>query len=625
MDEQELKNKRAELIARIPYLPKMPDPNYQKVEDQMNTLVWEELDDPMTEAPGVSTKTASGVYGIFATHAGNDVGYEQLKMHEMGHCVLQHFKDDFYKNEQAARQIRSKWSKFKEHIEMEGNDEDDISADFIHMLRNVTQDLEINGKWWPDNQFEEVRERISDAALTRFINYANETQVESIGKWMDENPDDIHKFSRGLHPSDFGFPCGLTWMGYLHLILTQPNEFMENLNNQVDEMQRQQAAQQQQGDGQQGQDGQSQSGGNQQSSSSQGNNSQKQQNNDGELQQDQTSIFNHKPQEGGNQQGQDGQNGNSQSGQDGNGKDQKDEGESNKGGKSKVKDDSKGKPEQGNGNSGNGNKMKASIVKANAMNGDKGNEIAQAIAQAREDRGEGPNGQTAAMSGSSAEDDADDWSVPGDGTSSSLVDATPTMRLDRKVVKFIEKHCIGKVVQRDRQDPLYNYNRGKTSGGVMRTRITTVEEYRPGNLIAVVDVSGSVNIELVKAFLSEILKYKSKFGTKSRIILWDTALVDDLQLKKSELDKICCGGGTSIARGIAYAKQKYLKSEQDKLCIISDFEDWLSDWLKELSDVKGDAFGICWGKMDGKEHMKTFARNRKEQAAAQKFDVINVQ
>lgn len=622
MDEQELKNKRAELIARIPYLPKLSDPNYQKVEDQMNTLVWEEIDDPMTEAPGVSTKTVSGVYGIFATHAGNDVGYEQLKMHEMGHCVLQHFKDDFYKNEQAARQIRSKWSKFKEHIEMEGNDEDDISADFIHMLRNVTQDLEINGKWWP-NQFEEVRERISDAALTRFINYANETQVESIGKWMDENPDDIHKFSRGLHPSDFGFPCGLTWMGYLHLILTQPNEFMENLNNQVDEMQRQQAAQQQQqGDGQ-GQSGQSQSGGNQQSGSSQGNNSQEQQNNDGGLQQDQTSIFNHKPQEGENQQGQDGQNGNSnQSGQGGNGKDQKDEGESSKGGKSKVKDDSKGKPEQG---SGNGNKMKASIVKANAMNGDKGNEIAQAIAQAREDRGEGPKGQTAAMSGSSAEDDADDWSVPGDGTSSSLVDATPTMILDRKVVKFIEKHCIGKVVQRDRQDPLYNYNRGKTSGGVMRTRITTVEEYRPGNLIAIVDVSGSVNIELVKAFLNEMLKYKSKFGTKSRIILWDTELVDDLQLKKSELDKICCGGGTSIARGIAYAKQKYLKSEQDKLCIISDFEDWLSDWLKELSDVKGDAFGICWGKMDGKEHMKSFASNRKEQAAAQKFDVINVQ
>ena len=650
MEELELQQKKEELIARIPLLEPIHSPNYEDVMDQMNTLVWEEMEDPMTMAPGASCKTASGVYNIFATDAANGLAKEQLMMHEAGHCVLQHFKDNWYKDMQASRQIKSKWPKFREHIEMEGNEEDEISESFIHMIRNITQDLEVNGKYWPDpKDFEDVRERISDASLVRFINYANEEQLESIEKWMDEKPDEIHQFGRGVYPADFGFPNGLTWMGYLHLILTQPNEFMEKLNEQVDEMQRQQAQQQQQqgqNDQQQqgGQSGQSQgqgssqggsqAGGGQQGGNSQGsqqgNNSQQQ--NDG-LNEDQTSIFDHKSKDGNN--GQDGHNGNQQGqdGQNGNGKDQngnskngdKEQDEAGKGGKSKVKGDGKGKPQQGNGNDGNGNKMKASVIKANAQNGDKGNEIAQATAQAAEDRRNAENGQQGAVAASgSGGDDADDWSAPGDGESANLVDATPTMRLDRSVLKFIEKNCIGKTVQRDRQDPLYNYNRGKTSGGVMRTRITTVEEYRPGNLVALIDVSGSVDIELVKALLSEILKYKSKFGTKSRIILWDTRLVDDLPLKRSNLEAICCGGGTSIARGIRYAKEKYLKSEQDKLCVISDFEDCLGDWAEELAEVKGETFAVCWGGFDGGKALINAASTKREEIAAQKMKVINV-
>ena len=625
MEELELQNKKAELIARIPLLEPIHSPNYEEVVEQMNTLVWEEMEDPMTSAPACSCKTASGIYNIFATDAADGLAKEQLLMHEFGHCVLQHFKDNWYKDQQAARQIKAKWPKFREHIEMEGNEEDDISESFIHMIRNVTQDLEINGKYWPDaDNFEEVRQRISDASLVRFINTANEKQIESIGKWMDEKPEEIHQFSRGLYPADFGFPNGLTWMGYLHLILTQPNEFMENLNNQVDEMQRQQAAQeQQQGSEQQGQ-GQGQSGqsgqgaGQSQAGNQQGQSSGGEQ--DGEGQDEQTSVFN-KPNKDG-----EGQNGN-QDGQNGNGQDQNNNGQNSdkndqgKGGKSKLKNN--GKSDTGDKDKqGNGNKVKASIIKANAENGDKGNKVAQAAAQAREDANNEQN--NVATAGSSSSDDADDWSSPGDGQSTNLVDATPTMRLDKSVLRFIEKNCIGKTVQRDRQDPLYNYNRGKTSGGVMRTRITTVEEYRPGNLVALIDVSGSVDIELVKALLSEVLKYKSKFGTKSRIILWDTSLVDDLPLKRSNLEAICCGGGTRIAGGIRYAKEKYLKSEQDKLCVISDFEDNLGAWAEELADIKGDTFAVCWGGYNGAEALVSSASTKKEEIAAQKMKVINV-
>lgn len=650
MEELELQSKRQELIDRIPLLDPIHSPNYDEVMEQMNTLVWEEMEDPMTSAPGASCKTASGIYHIFATDAANGLAKEQLMMHEAGHCVLQHFKDNWYKNEQAARQIKSKWPKFREHIDVEGNEEDELSDSFIHMIRNITQDLEINGKYWPDeNDWEEVRQRISDASLVRFIEHANENQLTSIEKWMDEKPEEIHQFAKGVYPADFGFPNGLTWMGYLHLILTQPNEFMENLNKQVDEMQRQQAEQQQGQQGQSGQSGQGGQGGQSGQSGQSGQGSQDDGQGEGGLQDDPTSIFDHYSEDGEGEEGDKSKQGkgdkskgnNSGNGEgdgegedgadkDGKGKgkdgDQDGEDQNGKGGKSKVKGDGKGKPQQGNGN-GDGEKIKASIIKAGAKNGDKGNEVAQAAAQAAEDRrnAEGQQGVQVVAGGKGNEvDDSDDWSAPGDGESTNLVDATPTMRLDRSVLKFIEKNCIGKTVQRDRQDPLYNYNRGKTSGGVMRTRITTVEEYRPGNLVALIDVSGSVNIELVKALLSEVLKYKSKFGVKSRIILWDTHLVDDLPLKRSNLEAICCGGGTTIARGIRYAREKYLKSEQDKLCVISDFEDYLSDWADELAEIKGDTFAICWGGYNGGDELIRCATSKKAEIAARKMKVINV-
>ncbi len=43
MEELELQQKKEELIARIPILEPIHNPNYEEVMDQMNTLVWEEM------------------------------------------------------------------------------------------------------------------------------------------------------------------------------------------------------------------------------------------------------------------------------------------------------------------------------------------------------------------------------------------------------------------------------------------------------------------------------------------------------------------------------------------------------------------------------------------------------
>ena len=162
--------------------------------------------------------------------------------------------------------------------------------------------------------------------------------------------------------------------------------------------------------------------------------------------------------------------------------------------------------------------------------------------------------------------------------------------LDKEVRNFIEKCCIGNAVTYEKQDPLYNYNRGKTSGGVMRMRTTIQQVYRPGNLIAVIDVSGSVDIDLVKALLTELKKYR--------------------------------GGGTEIASGIEYAK-KYLKSDADKLFVISDFEDYLNRWVEIINTLKSDVFGICWGGMDGKQALLEACRGNPS-SKIQKMKVLSV-
>lgn len=546
-----LEEKRKNLIAQIPHLDPIKSPKYQEVMDDLDTLVWEEMDDPMTEAPGCSCRSDSGIYNIFATDVLGGLAKDQLMMHEAGHCVMQHLRENQLKHQQAANQIKAKWSKFKQHIDTEGYGDAELTSNFVMMVLNICMDLEINSKYWTKDEFAEVRQRISDASLARFILMGNEQQLESIEQWIKDNPDDIHKFGQGLYPTDFGFPVGLPYMSYLQLILSQPNEFMDKFNDMIDEQQRQMAAAQ-----------------NSQSNSGSGNNSQNSQ---------------------GNSSGQNSQ---------------------------------QQKQQQGKNSK---KKLKASIIKANAENGKGERGEKKALEAANKAEKEGKKGKNSgAQSASSSEKDADEWTaLPGNSTSTDIEDIKTQLKLDKNVIKFIEKQCIGKSIQKTRQDNLYNYNRGKSSGGVLRSRMTMTEEYRPGNLVALIDVSGSVDIDLVKAILSEIIKYKSKFGRNSRIILWDTKLIDDLLLKKSNLNCIRCGGGTDIAEGIEYAK-RYLKGTEDKLCIISDFEDYLSQWAASLVDIKADTFAVCWGGFDGGNALIESAKSKKSLEAAKKLKTINV-
>lgn len=194
-----------------------------------------------------------------------------------------------------------------------------------------------------------------------------------------------------------------------------------------------------------------------------------------------------------------------------------------------------------------------------------------------------------------------------------------------RIKKFIHDNCIGLKKFESRPDYFHNYNRHKC-GDVMMPKMKEHELHREGNAFCLIDVSGSVDKELVCGIVKELKKDRTNFGHNSRVILWDTSLCGDYSLFDPELDrKIRSGGGTSMARGIHYIKENYVKGPSDKIFVISDFYDDLEEWMREVKASSCEAYGICWGGYDGEKAIKEVASNYPElEGAANSFKVLQV-
>lgn len=557
-----LEQKKEELLKMLPVRNVVKPAVYDKVKAQMATLVHEYVDQVLSEAPAASTRSVTGIYQIILPSDIPEYAAVPLDIHENGHCIFQHLKNNFEKMDQVKRQIRSKWSAFKAKIENDEELEDSSLLDmFANQIANVAMDLEINSKYFGGGddwkvQYGNISVGMAEATIKRAKEISDE-QFEDL-KTSFSDTEKLLESYKGMHPEDFGFPLGMNWQAYIQLMLTNPSEFMSNLEKQLEQQQQMEDTFKQLKQMQQSQGGDQS---NDSDSSSQG-----------------------KPDE--------------------------QKSSNNKDGKSK--------------DSAKENKVKASAIKnAVEKQAKMSGEAKETVKKAAEEKA-----KVAAANGPQEGDD-DDWTssaqTPGDeigNTHSRVADTIETSTgLGKEVRAFIENCCLGNAATYERQDPLYNYNRGKTSGGVMRMRTTVQQVYRPGNLIAVIDVSGSVRIDLVKALLNELSKYRRNFGYRSRIILWDTDLVDDIEFKNFD-NKIHCGGGTEIASGIEYAK-RYLKSDADKLFIISDFEDHLDRWVYQIETLRSDVFGICWGGHDGKKMLQDACGKRKI-AKIERMKVLNV-
>lgn len=177
----------------------------------------------------------------------------------------------------------------------------------------------------------------------------------------------------------------------------------------------------------------------------------------------------------------------------------------------------------------------------------------------------------------------------GKGPGSSNFSINDTKELE----EFILRNCYNKSVLDTRNDTMYYYNRKKYNSNLMISKNETQELYRPGNIYLLVDCSGSIDYKAIEKMIGVIQRIANVLQKHSRIIWWSTELNGNFLLSKVE--KPTGSGGTDIAPGIKYIRENYLKNDNDKLIIISDYFDSLKTWYQELSHIKrNDCMGICW-------------------------------
>lgn len=186
----------------------------------------------------------------------------------------------------------------------------------------------------------------------------------------------------------------------------------------------------------------------------------------------------------------------------------------------------------------------------------------------------------------------------GNGHNNSTIAFVKMDEIDMALNEIIRDihHRVVKVNYK--RDPLYLYNRGinrSVIAPVMRNKY--FYDMNP-RIVFLIDVSGSMPSSLVQRFVSTINRHLSKIngGLKYDLIEWDTDLCShkrDLNPKKP-IDRIHCGGGTRIARGIRYFHQNYDPSAI--LVIASDFDDCLSEWAAAESDMSAyTIYGLNYG------------------------------
>jgi len=186
------------------------------------------------------------------------------------------------------------------------------------------------------------------------------------------------------------------------------------------------------------------------------------------------------------------------------------------------------------------------------------------------------------------------WSPTGHFVDNRIYDIRNSKALGRKILKDI----INKQVLLCRQDNLYYYNRQKYNSNLMISKMKSEDLYRPGNIYLLVDCSCSIGSDVIETIIGVVKDISKKCGPHSRIIWWDTTLAGDYPLKSIKSPNHF--GGTHISSGIKYVANNYLKRSNDKLIILSDYEDSLHTWYDELEQIrKNDCIGICWGNFKG--------------------------
>lgn len=176
--------------------------------------------------------------------------------------------------------------------------------------------------------------------------------------------------------------------------------------------------------------------------------------------------------------------------------------------------------------------------------------------------------------------------------------------------KALMKEVFNRVNVQTRRDQMYNANRRKLgSSNVIIPRNLTRTEFRADDFYVLLDVSGSVEHEIIMNTTKMFNDFANEFGKNSRLIMWDTSLCFDEKFKNIK-DTCMFGGGTDMASGIRYIASQYGVRNQ-KLFILSDFCDNLDAWESAIKEFHlTNVYGICWDENERWE--KDFESNFKK-------------
>ena len=610
---------------------------YPVAYDRMDTMVWDEIVDNFTPDKLAFTDiTQGGVIKLYLNEKVPDEYYDYLRLHEFGHILFGHTKENVEElhYEQLKRKCYHNWDKIAEHIEFADEDKNltkiELANKYIvplsELFLSYAEDFEVNSKLFSEDEwaintdmmdYADIITTLKSApSATDTKNYSAAEQkqfkdfLDDIKDWLNLPKDERRHWCHPLWPEDYDMPPQLSCPEYIDLIFAHLDKFMNFVRKEAQEQKdktqsnknqnNQQGQQGQNGQGQQSQNGQQgQNGQNQSGQNGQGQNGQSQpgQNGQGSGQPSANSNKNKMPWQGNDPNADPENTEYEKPTESGGGK-----GNTGTGKRPSLREKRKQQQQQGQGQ-GKGQSQSNNFMKKLSLD-----DIEKLRKQANRDD-TNKNANTTAASGShnkatggnnmaasaDAQGGAGEWSgEEGLGFGHAEVKRPDVIPLGdgKALAKYIERESFSRKIENTHANIMYYYNRRKYGKVDVVTKETRENIYRPGNIYVIVDCSGSIDERAIKKMLNVIKQLSKKCGSKSRVIWWDTRLCKDVLLRDPQ--EPICGGGTDIAEGIKYVRERYLKSSNDKLFIISDYYDSLGKWYQEASHIRNEISGICW-------------------------------
>lgn len=347
----------------------------------------------------------------------------------------------------------------------------------------------------------------------------------------------IKKDAKGMWPEDYGFPVGETWRFYLNMIIGDLPKFIKDYKN--NQKKKNKDEEEQEDENQENED--------------QNDQNDENQNEDSEDRDDEGDSFDEDiPDDCETSEGSDGGNPADSDEEDGS-----DDDSTGNSGDSSGDEDGDGQGE------GSGDDEDEPLTEEEMKEIEK--EVEETSEEALKERQETKNSEDKKKNGHSS-----DYVKY---TSNRTPNITETM-------KYIQKKIIRQDVELKR-DLLYKSNR--LGDPVIRAKDIEIEIENNENFYVILDVSGSMSIGFITDVVLNFKKLSKKFGKESRIIFWNSDLVQDKSFKENI--ELVRGGGTDIWKAFQYIGATYKNLEKSILFVISDVEDSMGCWHRDINKL----------------------------------------